>query len=392
MLLNSLVLANNYIAKTDKALDYCYQSLNLRIEDGDKKEISIALGNIGITYFAMGDNNSAIKFLMQSVELDNEINNLEGISTNHSNLGFCYLERGEVSSAIEHFKVAKSAIRNSIMGSITEVMVSYGFALAFQLSGDYDSSKVYANRSLRSAEGTSEQRYQILNLLLLAKLASLENDAKAWNRYLTHLELTPALKIYPHSQIGFYLQRANYNRLIGDLQLSIEYFIKYQKLNEATNNEDMNTRIRSIHVQNAQIDNLALIQSQKEVMVRQKWVIGLCSAVIVLTACLLIVLYRVNSREKRISKILDMRVRERTLELGRQRDELMHAYDEHFVAKSRIHAEVMSLVATFRGLIYLREKDKMAGGRDYYREAEVVAEKIVSVIGQFKSNNRRISQ
>jgi len=391
MLLNSLLVANMVIDKYDKALDYCYQSLNLRTEDGDKKEISIAIGNIGATYYRMDDFDSAIEFLMQSVELDNEAGHLDGIATNQSNLGLCYIGKQDVSKAIEHFNVAKSALKNSIVPTIA-TQIDYGLALASELKNNFDSAKTYALRSLRSAEVDRDQRFQMLNLLLLAKLESLENNPSAWSGYLSRVELLPALKIYPHNQLDYYLQRANYNRSIGNFQLSTEYFVKYQKLNEATYNEDMNIRIRAIHVQRAQNENLALIVSQKEAMIKQKWVIGLCCIVIVLTACLLIVLFRVNSNEKRITRILDMRVRERTLELGKQRDELQHAYDEHFVAKSRIHAEVMSLVATFRGLIYLREKDKMAGGRDYYREAEVVAEKIVSVIGQFKSNNRRISQ
>ena len=54
-ILNGLAYASIHKAYYDKALKYLFESLEMRKIDGDKFEISVALHNIGLVYYKLGD-------------------------------------------------------------------------------------------------------------------------------------------------------------------------------------------------------------------------------------------------------------------------------------------------------------------------------------------------
>ena len=99
-------------------------------------------------------------------------------------------------------------------------------------------------------------------------------------------------------------------------------------------------------------------------------------------------LLKANRRKSKINFILDCRVRERTIELGLQRDELQHAMDEDTIARRRMAEEVVALSATLKGILHLGWIELPGGIRDYFKLAEAHADQIVRAIEQYKSSSK----
>lgn len=393
MLLNSLGLSHTMIEQFDEALDYSYQSLNQRVLEGNRRDISHALGNIGLMYYKLGDFESAIDYTSQSIKMDKNSNDQSGLSLSYGNMGQFYVELKEPLKALNYFDTAMVTIKVSYTPVLAAI--NYGIANAYLLLNNLDSAKSRSLTSLYFAESSKEQWFQIFNLLLLAELSLKQDLIHTCNDYLERVEMLPAFGKYPLAQLNTYKLRADYFTRIGQFEKASHYYKQHFDLYETTYTDGLHKRIRAIQIQISQKENLTKIKSQSEILKlkdeainRQAWLIGMCIAVLVLTICMIVVLYRSNSRKKRITRILDQRVRERTIELGRQRDELQHAYDEQSISRNKVSSEIIGLVATLRGLFYLSEKELLNGRSTYFKQAEVTTDKIVSVIGQYKANYR----
>src|SRR5258705_10057565 len=89
-ILNNAGLAYTYLGNYDKALDYHYQSLLIREEEGDKKSIRNALNNIGLVFYHLKDDDKAIQHYLRAVEISKELEDFTGQERLYINLGLSY--------------------------------------------------------------------------------------------------------------------------------------------------------------------------------------------------------------------------------------------------------------------------------------------------------------
>ncbi len=68
-------LGSVYVLKGhyDRALQYFFESLELREEDGNKFDISIVLNNIGMVYYKLANFDTALSYFNRSIQLKTEI-------------------------------------------------------------------------------------------------------------------------------------------------------------------------------------------------------------------------------------------------------------------------------------------------------------------------------
>src|SRR5437879_3603651 len=74
VLLTSLAITYTLKAEYDKALKYNFETLIIREEEGDKKQISIALSNIGLIYYKLEDYRKALFYYKRSIDFMMEVN------------------------------------------------------------------------------------------------------------------------------------------------------------------------------------------------------------------------------------------------------------------------------------------------------------------------------
>ena len=83
--------------------------------------------------------------------------------------------------------------------------------------------------------------------------------------------------------------------------------------------------------------------------------------------------------------MLDQRVRVRTLELEKNRDELKHSHDENVMVLRKVASDLTSSFATLSGLSNLAAKDLPEEQAVYFRAAEATAERMVNSVNKYSS-------
>ncbi|MEW6469213.1 MAG: tetratricopeptide repeat protein [Bacteroidota bacterium] len=87
----------------DKALEYHFRGLKIAEELGDKKSLSIKYGNIGNAYKSKGDADKALEYYLKALKLAEEVNDRWGISRHYGNLGVIYKGKGDYQTALSYF-------------------------------------------------------------------------------------------------------------------------------------------------------------------------------------------------------------------------------------------------------------------------------------------------
>ena len=174
---------------------------------------------------------------------------------------------------------------------------------------------------------------------------------------------------------------------------SANLFLKqYVELKDKIFDSEVQRRLMRVQTQFAERENLARIESQSNILAlqeeaiqRQKLLNVLIGAVAFLTTVLVIVLYRSNRHKQRVNTILDKRVRERTFELEKNRDELKHSHDEKDLILKRVSSDLTSSWATLTGLSNLAARELPAEQAIYFREAEATAERMINCVNKYTS-------
>lgn len=104
------------------------------------KGLSLAINNIGMTYFEMNELTLAEKFFNKALVIDKKLNNRKGISRELGNLGKVKLNKDELDSSL-HFLEAAVAIDRSMGENIGEIESLVDVALVYYKKGEYYHSK-----------------------------------------------------------------------------------------------------------------------------------------------------------------------------------------------------------------------------------------------------------
>jgi serine phosphatase RsbU (regulator of sigma subunit) len=92
----------------NKALDYCFKSLKIKEELGNKLNIATDLSNIGSIYIESENYAEAEKYLLHAVDIEKEIGALEQEMNCENILSDFYAKRGQPMLALEHYKKANA--------------------------------------------------------------------------------------------------------------------------------------------------------------------------------------------------------------------------------------------------------------------------------------------
>ena len=95
-----------YNGEIEKSLEYEQKALTLFQKIGDKRSELTLIGNLGGTYFAMGNLIKAKEYFQRSLDLQEELNEQSDKANNNYNLALVYHALGNYEKAEQYFEIA----------------------------------------------------------------------------------------------------------------------------------------------------------------------------------------------------------------------------------------------------------------------------------------------
>lgn len=341
-ILNNLAIGYSIQAEYDKALDINFQTLVLREEDGDKAEISITLNNIGFVYFKLKNYERAIEYFNRSLEQKKQVNETYDLDRLLINLGLSYVHLQKFSEALKTIKEGLSICASSCDKQII-IEGQFGMGVCQYNLRDYTLAKNHFGTSLSLAKEIDNKRFQVENLVYLARVSNkIENSQDAILK-LKEAEILAVSQGYNQLLIDTYKEFSTIYRTSEDFRQASIYQDRYIALKDSLIGEELVKNISRIQTNFDQRVNIATIAEKEEDLVRQRNLNIAIGVIALLAGLLVFVLYRSNTitrkvngalsdakgiietqnhRLQNINRELDGKVKEKTADLIKANEEL----------------------------------------------------------------------
>nr|WP_236676302.1 tetratricopeptide repeat-containing sensor histidine kinase [Chryseolinea lacunae] len=415
-ILNGLAVTHTLRAEYDKALEYNFESLVIRQQEGNKAEISITLNNIGFVYFKFSNNEEALRYFNEALELKNEINDTYDLDILYINMGLCYAELNRFEEAKESFNKGLAICGDHCNDDI-KTSGEYGLGLSNFRLRNLELAEEHIHKSLKSARALDNKRFQGENLLLLGEMAIYKRDSLEGRIFLEEAELAVKGLGFNELTIRIYGQFSKLYNQIEDFKKASFYQDKYIQLKDSIISETFIKNMAKIQSDFEERKNIATIAS-KEVAIKQQRDLNAAVVVIAVLAGLLILVLQFGNRNiKRVNaklseakeviqkqnvelgiknRQLDNEVDKKTLDLARVNQSLKQVNDEldNFIYKTS--HDIRGPLASLKGMCNVALMDvKDPVALDYLRKLDATAERLNSILTRLviinQINNSKIT-
>lgn len=415
-ILNGLAVVHTLRAEYDKALEYNFESLVIRQQEGDKAQISITLNNIGLVYFKFSNNDEALRYFNEALDLKNEINDTYDLDILYINIGLCYVELGRFEEAKESLGKGLSLCGDKCKDYVL-TSGEYGLGLSNFRLKKWDIAKEHINKSLVAARAGNDKRFEGENLLLLGEIAIFKNDSTEAKKYLEEAERLVKSLGYNELLIRIYSKFSQLYNQTADFQKASAYQGKYIQLKDSIISETFIKNMAKIQSDFEERKNIATIAS-KEVAIKQQRDLNAAVVVIAVLAGLLILVLQFGNRNiKRVNaklseakeviqkqnvelgiknRQLDNEVDKKTLDLARVNQSLKQVNDEldNFIYKTS--HDIRGPLASLKGMCNVALMDVQDPvALDYLRKLDATAERLNSILTRLviinQINNSKIT-
>lgn len=409
-LLNNLAISHNDFANYDKALDYHFQSLQFRQEEGDPLDISIAMNNIGLVYSHFRDYENALSYFIQCKDLK-EQNGIEyDLDRAYTNIALAHFNLGDYDLALDNIS---KVLEICEAGCNDEVQVEAHYALA-KISMEKNAltkARDELAKTIKIARRIGSSMYESQALHLRAVIELEENKP---NRALDYLNESQSIlvgtNLRDHTLNNYLLYVSIYNDL-GDYQSASEYQQKYIELNRDIFSGDLIKNISRIQTEHEERENIKTIAAkdqvlalQEEVIARQKVQYAFIITITFLTLGLAFVMYRANQSQRKINQELakaketiqrqnemlsdsnlqlEKEVQERTRELVESNESLLRVNDEmdNFIYKTS--HDIRGPLASLKGICNVAMMDVTdEAALDYLSKLDTSAAKLNAILSR----------
>lgn len=394
------VLGSIHVSKErfDNALSCYYESLRLRREDGDSSELALAFMNIGFVHYKLGDHEISLEYTKDAIKWFNARRDSATIMGCYNNLAANYRDMKDIRRAKSYYFKAISYDKQLLDEGITSSL-NVGLAMTYLDEGNLDSAQYFSQLSLESGKRMRDQWSVVLAYLTLSDIWLIREEISRSQTYLTRADSIARVSAYPFLKLLVLKHKGNFLTKIGKTVDALATVNLYWSRNDSIFHGATRARIKDIQIQNAQRENELKLQSQASILAlkdesleQHRRMLVIITALLMLVAVMAFELYRAYRKKANINKLLDLRVVERTQELGRQRDYLQHRVDEERINKQRIFSEVQAQLNTLKGLLHLVEKDPGRSQAIYLTNANDVTNQIADTVRRLTIDMRNEGQ
>lgn len=382
-ILNALGVAHVEKENLDLALGYNYESLRMRQEDGDSIEIAIAYGNVGWIHFRLDEMPVAIEFFLKEIDYLSNSTDSSLWRICYNNLASAYMGINDYANARKYFNAALSLDAGRFHSTFPGMYQAC--AIFFLYSGQLDSAEYFSKLAIFHGRRLMDRFQVALANVTLSRVYLVRRNLTGSSFHLAQADSLSSGS--PFVQLQVLRQKARLFAESGEPRRALALTEKYWKSKDSIYHGRSMSRFRQIEVSHAQRENELKLQSQASILAlkdeslaQHRTMLVIITVLLILVALLAFELYRAYRKKANINKLLDLRVVERTQELGQQRDFLQHLVDEERVHKQRIVSEVQGQVNTLKGLLHLVEKDPGRSQAIYLANANDVTNQIAGTV------------
>ncbi|MBN1762795.1 MAG: tetratricopeptide repeat protein [Methanomicrobia archaeon] len=155
-------LAYRDIGENDKALEYFKNALELHEKLGLKDEVAKGYGNISNIYRTKGKLSKALEFQKKALELDEKLNRKEGIAGDLGNMGLICRTKGKLDKALEYHE--KSLKLNEELGRKEGMANQLGnIGIVYKEKGELGKALKYYQKALKLNEQLGRKKGIAIN-------------------------------------------------------------------------------------------------------------------------------------------------------------------------------------------------------------------------------------
>lgn len=409
-LLNNLAISYSDFANYDKALDYNFQSLQLRQTEGKARDISIALNNIGIVYSYLHDYENALTYFQQSKDLKENNGITHDLDRAYTNIALAYFNLKNYDEALRNIsKVLKICEK----GCADEISVEAHFALAkiLQKKGEINQAEDELNKTIEIAKRLGSKMFESQAFHLRALIQLDEHKPDKALAYLDESQLVLVSTNLRDQILNNYLLYVSIYNSMGNYKAASEYQQKYIELNQKIFSGDLIKNISRIQTEHEERENIKTIAAkdqvlalQKEVIARQKTQYAFIITITFLTLGFAFMMYRANRTQRKINRELaaakatiqkqnemlsganlqlESEVKERTRELVKSNESLVKVNDEmdNFIYKTS--HDIRGPLASLKGICNVAMMDvKDETALDYFNKLDASAAKLNAILSR----------
>lgn len=363
-LLNGVGLLYNFMAQYDYALEYYFESLEIRKRYGDPFDVGVVNNNIGLVYLNLGDFDNALIYFRESARLKIASKFVYDTEIVLNNIALCYIATKKLDSA---YLYVNKAFRICGDGCSNDFKVNAYFTLGMAALAKQNLSLAEREflESYNIAVASSNKRFQLANLAYLMQIYLDTDRIKLAENCFSEAEpLINSNTPYQGEIIDALAKAIKIHQKLGHFELVSFYQVKYIALKDSTYHADLAKNLMRIEAEHIKKESKAKIEAQEkilllnnEIIVRQKYLNLFIGIVAILLVLLTIILVRINKHKQKLNQLLERKVRERTHELEFNRDALQRSCDERDVLLQKMAADIRSSNATIKGLCNLAKKD-----------------------------------
>lgn len=139
-----------------KAAEYYEQNLEIVQELGDVASVGRACGNLGNTYYLLGDFQKAIRYHERRLAIAKEFGDRSAERRAYTNLGNAYIFLGEFENASEHYHKTLQ-IAKQLSDKVLEAQACYSLGNTYTLLRDHEKAIEYHLRHLEIAQQLADR-------------------------------------------------------------------------------------------------------------------------------------------------------------------------------------------------------------------------------------------
>lgn len=365
--INSLLTGRlfNLMGKFDTALKYYYESYRLREKHGDLEEIAVAALNIGHVYYKLVDPDNSIKYSKIALGIFDSKKAHSFSAAASMNIALAYLLKKDIPNA--NFFANESRRYCKLGNCLNEYVLNLDFAFGMieQEKGQIGLSMSYFEKSLGLAKQIGDRRVESEVLYYLGR-----NYVQLGQLQEADFYFDQSLNLaYKHSFNQILLAIYKEKMLLTSLldRPKQEFYWREQYLNQLNNvyGKDKISEIADLHAGFAQRKNVDLIRVNSELhelkahalKIKEYSIYALLVTSMILFI-LLISLYRLNLKRRRINKRLEEIVFHSTRRLEEEVMESKYLQQELTLVLKSIQNEVNKKSRTIKGLCSIIALDR----------------------------------
>ncbi|MBT1705320.1 tetratricopeptide repeat protein [Chryseosolibacter indicus] len=360
-------------------------------------DYDIALNNIGLTYYKLRDYKKALSYYRQCIDAKIKLQDYFDLDRALINIGLCYRNLNDFSKAKYYVDSAFNVCKTNC-SDIIKIEGNFCLGKIYTNLLEFEIAKDYFIKSYVLAKRIGDTRFSLENISELASILIRKDRIEEAVKYLREAETFITNDASYNLEITrIYSCYIDLYRKIGDYKRLALYQEKYILLKNSILSETLTTGLMKIEAEHLQKENMARIETQKQVIeltqkniAVQRWVNILIGVIAFALLIVIMLLIRINKTRKTINEALEKKVQERTKELQQSRDSWHKAYEvkEQLIAKAT--TEIKSSIATLKGLSTLGLKQfKEPDAIQYMQEVELTSGNLMSVIEVF--NNKEFT-